>query len=96
MSNNTELAPLDFSGIPPPSRLKRAQNMDELYRPEPEPIGPPPRLLRSTNSHEVRAFPVIWTPMPARQAEEPPRLTREDERRRVTPEEIEAAARKLW
>jgi len=94
MSNAPNIAPLDFSGLGPIPVLVRSQNNDPLYRPEPDPIGAPPRLIRSTNLHEAQTLPQIWTPPPARQAEEPPRLTRETGR--VTLENIQSVARRLF
>jgi hypothetical protein len=58
-----------------------------------------PRIQRSTNEHELFVLPVLKTPVrPMPSPLDPPpvyRLTREDERRQVTPEEIEEAARNL-
>lgn len=62
-----------------------------------------PRFQRSTNEHELFVMPVVQTPIrpmpsPLDSLPSPPpvyRLTREDERRQVTPEEIEEAARRL-
>lgn len=75
--------------------LMRAVNAD--LRPEDHEIYlGPPRLMRSTNSHELLSLPVILTPGPPLPLEEPPRLTREDERRRVTAQEIAEMAVRLF
>jgi hypothetical protein len=72
---------LRLIGIP---RLIRSTNASILLSPSEVPV---PRLIRSTNT---------LTPTPRSPIEVPPQLTREDERRRVTAEEIESIAKKLW
>ncbi len=92
MSNAIKLAPLltpeealRIASMPRP-RLMRSTNGYLPLTPSDIPI---PRLMRATNT------PVV-TPSPRTPSELPPVLTRADERRRVTPEEIEEAARRLW
>ena len=93
MANNN--VPIPF--LPRPV-LVRAVN-EPLFRPAPEDdeaLRAPPRLQRSTNSHEAR-LPEIFTPGPAPlYLPLPPRLTREDERRLVTDEELDEAAKRLF
>jgi hypothetical protein len=86
MSNAIKLAPLTtpeeaLRTIPMP-RLVRSTNISPVLSPSDAPI---PQLVRSTN-----------TPPPSSPLHMPPILTRSDERRRVTLEEIESAAKKLW
>ncbi len=92
MSNAIKLAPLltpeealriALTATRP--RLVRSTNGFPPLSPSDVPI---PQLMRSTNTP-------VRTPTPRSPLQMPP-LTRADERRRVTPEEIEAAAKKLW
>jgi hypothetical protein len=83
------LSPL-AAGNPPPPRPRLVRSTNGLHPLSPSEI-PIPVLVRSTNTP-------VRTPTPRTPAEAPPPLvlTREDERRRVTREEIEAFARRLW
>jgi hypothetical protein len=83
----TILSPLEaVERIPPPPRLVRSTNGLAPLSPADVPI---PALLRSTNVP-------VRTPTPRAVAQLPPVLVRADERRRVTAQEIEALAKKLW
>lgn len=57
-----------------------------------------PHLSRSTNSTEQTRVAIsgLNTPSPLSPVEVPPALTREDEKRRITSDEIAEIARKLW